>query len=107
LSVNLAGACSRLGQGTVRDQGSSALGAEWSKKASNSLCTLPPAKAELGRDQRGQGQLAGSSEGLGVIGVAGPLGKSRALGTPQSRQAKPETKNRNNEPPVIFYKQKT
>jgi NADPH-dependent curcumin reductase CurA len=37
------------------------------------------AKAQQGRQERGQRQLASAGEGVGVIGAAGQIGKGRAV----------------------------
>ena len=68
-----------LGQGAVRDQNASTVGAQAGEEGVQLALHAGAAKAEQGAQERGQRQLASAGEGLGVIGAAGQLGKGRAV----------------------------
>jgi hypothetical protein len=69
-----------LGQGAIRDQiGGACDRPEAGKEGIEFALHAGAPKAEQGAQERGQRQLAGAGESLGVIGAAGHLGKGRAV----------------------------
>jgi hypothetical protein len=68
-----------LGQGALRDRHAGAVGAHAGKEGVECALDAGTTKAQQGRQQRGQRQLARAGEGLGVIGAAGQIGKGRAV----------------------------
>lgn len=71
------GAC--FGQSAVGDQNVGAVRAQAGDECVERALDAATAKAQQGRQQRGQRQFARAGEGLGVIGTAGGLGKGRAV----------------------------
>jgi hypothetical protein len=70
---------SGLGQGAVRDQNGSTVGAQAGEEGIEFALHAGAAKAQQGAQECGQWELAGAGEGLGVIRAAGQVGKGRAV----------------------------
>ena len=68
-----------LGQGAVRDQNGSTVGAQAGEEGLEFALHAGAAKAQQGAQECGQWELAGADEGLGVIRAAGQIGKGRAV----------------------------
>lgn len=68
-----------LGQGAVRDQNGSTVGAQAGEEGVELALHVGATKARQGAQKCGQGQLAGAGERLGVSGAAGHLGEGRAV----------------------------
>lgn len=68
-----------LDQGAVRDHNADAVSALAGEESIEFALDAATAKAQQGRQQRGQRQLARAGEGVGMIGAAGQIGKGRAV----------------------------
>ncbi|HNM41767.1 MAG TPA: hypothetical protein PKI72_16075 [Giesbergeria sp.] len=68
-----------LGQGAVRDQNIGADSPQAGEEGVKRALDAATAKAQQGRQECGQWQLARAGEGVGMIGTAGQIGKGRAV----------------------------